>query len=462
MDEADIKSFPQHIFRAYDIRGIARKELNASTVYEIGRAIATKLYHLGENTIAAACDARLSSPTLYKALCKGLVKGGINVFSFGQVPTPLLYFATCQKLTSNGVMLTGSHNPKEYNGLKIVIQNHTLKEEELLSLYHIIQKRNFSKGTGQLSEKKIIPQYIQNICHGVTLKQPLKIVIDCGNAVPGLVAPELYRTLGCKVKVLFGNLDGHFPNHHPDPAQPKNLKKLIETVLHEKADIGLAFDGDGDRLGVVSNRGEIIDADKLLMLFSKKILALKKSKIIYDVKCSMHLKKIILEAGGEPILWKTGHALIKSKAKEINAMLAGEMSGHFFFSDRWYGFDDALYAGARLLEILSQQDLTSSELFSTFPISYATPEINIPFSDQNKFSFIKEFSENSIFPNAKKIMIDGLRVEYEDGFGLIRASNTTPSLVLRFEGFTVEALERIKKLFREQFKDYMEENLICF
>lgn len=445
----------KNIFRSYDIRGIVGEELTVETVYWLGRAIAKRLCDLDETQIAAGCDGRLSSPELYVALCSGLSEGGINVIALHAVPTPLVYFASCIDGVGNGVMLTGSHNPKEYNGLKIVIQNNTLKNHELMALYHSIEQHDFSQGFAAITGKNIQQDYIHKITSSIKLHRPLKIVIDGGNSIAGPIAKNLYRALGCEVISLFEEVDGHFPNHHPDPGQLENLVDLQHAVLENKADIGLAFDGDGDRLGVVSCDGTIIFPDKLLMLFAKDVLKKQSGTIIFDVKCSSWLRRIILEAGGQPLLWNTGHALIKAKCKESNALLAGEMSGHFFFNDRWYGFDDALYAGARLLEILAEGTCCATELFSALPKTYATAEINIPYPDEEKFYFIQNFIDHADFPDAEKITLDGLRVEYPDGFGLVRASNTTPNLVLRFEGDTPESLERIKSKFYEELDKYI-------
>ncbi len=438
------------IFRAYDIRGIVDQSLTEESVYLLGCAIGTRALQQGEKRIAVGRDGRLSGPRLAEVLRKGLQSTGCDVIDIGRVPTPLLYFATCMMDTRSGVMLTGSHNPAEYNGLKIMIAGKTLSEEGINDLYHCIQQQDFLQGDGQLSETEMIDRYIARVASDTKLARPLKIVVDCGNGVAGGVAPQLFRAMGCEVQELFCEIDGAFPNHHPDPSQTKNLQDLIQVMQETQADIGLAFDGDGDRLGVVTSSGEIIWPDRQLMLFAKSILARKPgAKIIYDVKCTNHLATVIQAAGGEPIMWKTGHSLIKAKLAETQAALAGEMSGHIFFKDRWYGFDDAIYAGARLLEILSHSAGNSDALFADIPNSVNTPELKIFVSDAEKFLLMKKIIAQANFTSADVVTIDGLRVNFADGWGLVRPSNTTPCLVLRFEAETVAALARIQQLFRE-------------
>jgi phosphomannomutase/phosphoglucomutase len=441
----------QSIFRAYDIRGIVGQTLTEESVYAIGRAIGSQALVAGEKQIAIGRDGRLSGPVLSKALREGILATGCHVIDIGVVPTPVLYFATQMLQTRSGAMLTGSHNPPNYNGLKIMIDGHTLAEEGIQQLYQRIHQEEFLTGKGDFSEIEIIESYMTRILQDVKLKRPLKIVVDCGNGVAGHVAPELFRRLGCEVHELFCEVDGNFPNHHPDPSQVENLEDLIHKVREIQADIGLAFDGDGDRLGLVTNQGEIIWPDRQLMLFAQAVLAAQPgAKIIYDVKCTNHLEKVIRDAGGEPIMWKTGHSLIKSKLAETQAALAGEMSGHIFFKDRWYGFDDALYAGARMLEILASQDHDCHALFSAIPNSVNTPELKIYVTDEEKFLLIQQLIQNANFSAAAELMtIDGLRVNFADGWGLVRPSNTTPCLVLRFEANTDSVLERIKNVFRE-------------
>lgn len=438
------------IFRAYDIRGVAYVDLTEQTVYALGQAIGTVALEHGEQRIVMGRDGRLSGPTLSRALCEGLCASGCDVIDIGVVPTPLLYYAAQVMSTRSGVMLTGSHNPAEYNGLKMVIAGKTLAEQGIQELYQRIVKRELASGSAEVNCIDIINQYLKRVIDDVHVKRPLKIVVDCGNGVAGKIAPELYRQMGCDVVELFCEVDGHFPNHHPDPTQTENLSDLIRVVRETNADIGLAFDGDGDRLGVVTASGEVIWADRLLMLFAKSILAAQPgAKIIYDVKCTYHLAKIIHQFGGEPIMWKTGHSLIKSKLAETQAALAGEMSGHIFFKDRWYGFDDAIYAGARLLEILSASNENSDALFKTIPNSINTPELKIYVNENEKFPLMEQLVKNANFDSAEVLTIDGLRVNFSDGWGLVRPSNTTPCLVLRFEAESASVLENIKHIFRE-------------
>lgn len=439
------------IFRAYDIRGIVGETLNADMVYTVAKAIGSLAQEQGESTIIVARDGRLSGPALSKALCQGLNDSGCDVIDIGAVPTPLLYFATHVLGARSGVMLTGSHNPGNYNGLKIAIQGETLSEEKIQAIYQRIQEKKFLSGKGTIKTSPIISQYIQRIKKDVQLKKHLKIVIDCGHGITGHVAPELFKQLGCDVIELFCKVDGNFPAHHPDPSVAENLQDLISSVQKYQADIGLAFDGDGDRLGVVTNTGKIIWPDRQMMLFAKNILAKQKSaEIIFDVKCSRHLADLITQLGGKATLWKTGHSLIKRKLLATGAALAGEMSGHLFFNDRWYGFDDALYAAARLLEILSLDARSSEEIFAALPDSVNTPELKIVLSEEGKFSFMEKFSSQAIFPEGELITIDGVRVDFPYGFGLIRASNTTPCLVLRFEADSEKNLTHIQNLFREK------------
>lgn len=438
------------IFRAYDIRGIVNKTLTEESIYAIGCAIGSFALEKGEKSIAVGRDGRLSGPMLSAALCRGIQSTGCNVINIGVVPTPVLYYSTYVLNTRSGVMLTGSHNPPEYNGLKIMIAGETLAEDSIQHLYHRILANDFVYGAGSLTELDIIERYITHVSEDAKLKRPLKIVVDCGNGVAGKIAPDLYRRMGCDVHELFCEVDGNFPNHHPDPSQVENLEDLIFKVRELNADIGLAFDGDGDRLGVVTSAGEIIWPDRQMMLFAKAVLADKPgAKIIYDVKCTTHLETVIREAGGEPIMWKTGHSLIKAKLAETQAALAGEMSGHIFFKDRWYGFDDALYSGARMLQILAAQSMDSSALFNTVPNSVNTPELKIYVSEDEKFRLMQSLIDNANFTDASLTMIDGLRVNFADGWGLVRPSNTTPCLVLRFEAQTLAILERIKDIFRE-------------
>lgn len=438
------------IFRAYDIRGIVGKSLTEESVFLIGKSIGSYARDKGQQMIAVARDGRASGPALIKALSDGILSVGCDVVDLGMVPTPLLYFATHQLAGNSGVMLTGSHNPPDYNGIKMVIDGVTLTAAEITSLYTRIIEHDFYEGHGVRGELDIMDRYIEEVIENVQLSKPLKIVVDAGNGVTGMIAPQLFRALGCEVHELFCEVDGNFPNHHPDPSQPENMRDLIEKVAEVKADIGLAFDGDGDRLGIVTNKGHIIWSDRLLMLYAKAVLADHPgAKIVFDVKCTNHLAPLIAGLGGEPIMWKTGHSFIKAKIAEIKAQLAGEMSGHFFFGDRWYGFDDALYAGARLLEILAQETEDSDSVFAGIPNSVNTPELKLAVTEEEKFSLMELLIDKAEFQEAELMTIDGLRVNFADGWGLIRPSNTTPYLILRFEAANEAFLATMQTKFRE-------------
>lgn len=440
------------IFRACDIRGIVGKTLSAEVAFLLGQSFGTLAQQKGQTKVVVARDGRLSGAMLVDALSKGLMSSGCDVVDIGQVPTPVLYFATFELNTGTGIMVTGSHNPPDYNGFKMMIAGETLAEESIQSLKEIIQTSSFKQGEGKCEAISLIDQYIEKIQSDIHLSRPLKVVVDCGNGVAGVLAEKLFSSLGCEVIPLFCDVDGTFPNHHPDPGQPANLQDVIKAVKKEKADLGIAFDGDGDRLGLVTNRGEIIWPDRLMMLFSQDLLSRSPgSRIIFDVKCSKHLGERIRQFGGEPIMYKTGHALIKRKMKEVDAQLSGEMSGHFFFKERWYGFDDACYAAARMLEIISKYPKTKTidDIFKELPDSINTPEINVAISEEKKFSFIERLKTEHTFQEATIITVDGIRVEFGDGWGLVRASNTTPCLVLRFEASDQTALSRIQSNFKE-------------
>jgi phosphomannomutase/phosphoglucomutase len=438
------------IFRAYDIRGVVDQTLTRNAVTLIGRAIGSEALQRGRNTFAIGRDGRLSGPDLSAALIAGIVSTGCDVKDIGCVPTPVLYFATHYLDTQNGVVVTGSHNPPDYNGLKIVIDGETLSGPAIQSLRERVENRNFiAADPGSVEVINVVPDYIERIRGDVTLSRPLKVVVDCGNGVAGDVIPQLLSGLGCEVTELFCDVDGTFPNHHPDPSKTENLEDLVNAVVANQADIGLAFDGDGDRLGVVSADGRIIWPDRVLMLYAMDILERNPGGlIIYDVKCTRHLDTIIRKHGGEPLMWKTGHSFIKAKIKETGALLAGEMSGHIFINERWYGFDDALYAAARLLEVLGKDNRSSTEVFADLPDSVNTPELNVVMQEGEPPVFIDKLLENAHFAGASVSTIDGLRADYEDGWGLVRASNTTPVLVLRFEADNDAALTRIMDDFR--------------
>lgn len=441
---------PKHIFRAYDIRGIADTELSAQVVHDIGMALGSEVLDKGERAMAVARDGRLSGPHLVAALKAGIKASGCDVVDVGMVPTPVLYFAIQHLNLKSGVMLTGSHNPAEYNGLKMVVAAKTLSDGDIQHLYARIEGRQVRQGQGQESFHAIDQAYIDIIAQQIQLKRPLKVVVDAGNGVTGDIAPRLMKALGCEVVALFCEVDGHFPNHHPDPSKPKNLADLIAAVRSHKADIGLAFDGDGDRLGVVTPKGDIIWPDRQLMLFAKDVLASHPgATILFDVKCSKNVAKVIAAAGGKPLMWKTGHSLVKAKMKEVKAALAGEMSGHIFFNDRWYGFDDGLYSAARLLAILAHESCDADAVFAEIPDSVATPEINVAIADHEKFLAVQKLIDAAEFPNANLVTIDGIRVEFADGWFLVRASNTTPCLVLRVEADSEAGLARIHGVCRE-------------
>jgi phosphomannomutase/phosphoglucomutase len=439
------------IFRAYDIRGIVGESLTEEFVFLIGKALGSLVLDSGENQIAVARDGRLSGSVLSAALCKGILSVGCNVMDVGMVPTPLLYYATNILDQHSGVMLTGSHNPANYNGLKMVLKGKALTSSEITGLYQRIVNKQFHVGQGLLSHMDVVASYIHEVASNIKLARPLKVVLDSGNGVAGMMAAKLFKALGCEVHELFCEVDGHFPNHHPDPSQIENLHDLIQAVQETQADVGLAFDGDGDRLGVITNKGEIIWPDRLLMLYAKALLAEKPSaKIIYDVKCTNELEKLIRVCHGTPVMWKTGHSFIKSKMIEIQAELAGEMSGHFFFKDRWYGFDDGLYAGARLVEILSEQSEDSATVFAAIPNSVNTPELKVLVAEEEKFQLMEKLISAARFSDPHEVMtIDGLRVNFSDGWGLVRPSNTTPYLILRFEALNDGMLKRIQQMFRE-------------
>ena len=446
------------IFKAYDIRGIVEKELTPEVVKLIGMAIGSESIAQGERGIVVGRDGRLTGPMLSESLISGLIESGCHVVDIGMVPTPLVYFATYTKGASSGVMVTGSHNPPEYNGFKIMIAGETLAADKIQNLYSRIVNQQFSSGSGSSTSINIDQDYMDTIKSDIVLERELNIVVDCGNGIAGNIAPKLFESLGAKVTKLFCLVDGRFPNHHPDPSNPENLEDLIKEVIDTGADLGLAFDGDGDRLGLVDNNGNVIWADRQMILYARDVLSRKPgAKIIFDVKCSSLLPKDISEHGGEPIMSRTGHSFIKNKLKETDAELGGEMSGHIFFNDRWYGFDDAIYTGARLLEIISKTDKTCAEIFAELPDSVSTPEINIHFDEQGQqYDAMKVLSKNIDFPGSEINTIDGVRVDYENCWGLVRASNTTPCLVLRFEGSDKEALNSIKS----QFKDWLETNNI--
>lgn len=444
---------PDSIFRAYDIRGTVPEFLNAETAYWIGRAIGSQSLAQGEPNVSVGRDGRLSGPELVAELIRGIAESGCHVSDVGLVPTPALYYAANVLAGKSGVMLTGSHNPSNYNGFKIVIAGDTLANEQIQALHERLKTNNLSSGAGSVTQVEILDRYNTEIVQDIKLARRMKVVVDCGNGAAGVIAPQLIEALNCEVIPLFCEVDGNFPNHHPDPGKPENLVDLIAKVKETNADIGLAFDGDGDRVGVVTNTGSIVYPDRLLMLFARDVVARNPdAEIIFDVKCTRRLVPLIKEYGGRPLMWKTGHSLIKKKMKQSGALLAGEMSGHIFFKERWFGFDDGIYSAARLLEILSKEKSTAEELFQTFPNDISTPEINIHVTEESKFSIIDALHDAQWGEGAHLTTIDGVRVDYAKGWGLVRASNTTPVLVLRFEADTEAELQRIKDVFHAQLK----------
>lgn len=440
---------PAEIFKAYDIRGIVGRTLTPAIVERIGQALGSEARARQQRALAVGRDGRLSGPEISQALSRGLAHAGCDVIDIGMVPTPVLYFATHHLATHSGVSVTGSHNPPDYNGLKMMLAGETLAAQAIQALRQRILDGDLLEGQGRVSSADVKQAYLGRIVGDVKLARSMKVIVDCGNGVAGSVAPQLLRSLGCEVQELYCEVDGHFPNHHPDPGQPANLVDLIAAVKGRPVDVGLAFDGDGDRLGVISPDGNIIWPDRQMMLFARDVLSRHPgAEIIYDVKSSRALETVIREAGGKPTIWKTGHSLIKAKLKETGALLAGEMSGHVFFKERWYGFDDALYAAARLLELLSHDARTPAQIFAALPDTVNTPELHLQMTEGEHHAFIKQLVGHARFGDAKVTTIDGLRVDFDDGFGLVRASNTQPVLVFRFEATTQQALQRIQSQFK--------------
>jgi phosphomannomutase len=439
------------VFKAYDIRGIVGKTIDEQFAEALGRAFGSEAVAAGERAVAVGRDGRLSGPALAGALIRGLASTGLDVVDIGAVTTPMLYYVAATRGAygcNSGIQVTGSHNPKDYNGFKMVLAGRAIHGEDIQRLRRRIEHEHYAQGAGRIGQMDVLAEYTHRIASDCTLARPMKIAVDSGNGIPGASAPVVLRALGCELVELYSEVDGTFPNHHPDPSKPENLADLIRTVATTDVELGLAFDGDGDRLGLVTKDGQIIYADRQLMLFAADILSRHPgAPVIFDVKCTQRLAPLIREAGGVPMMWKTGHSLIKAKMKETGAPIAGEMSGHIFFGERWYGFDDATYTAARLLEILSRVDDPSAVL-NRLPTACNTPELNVACHDGDPHSVIERLRADAQFPGAKEIItIDGVRAEYDDGFGLIRASNTTPVLVLRFEGRTPAALERIQADF---------------
>ena len=442
----------ESIFREYDIRGTYPEEINEGVISIIGQAIALKCKQEGITEISVGRDGRLSGEILLDSMCNSIAKSGISVTNIGLVTSPILYYAAKKNVSKSGIMITGSHNPKDDNGIKMVINDKPVSGTEILSLTKFVPE--FDKTKKEIIKIDIIEDYINDVLQKIRLNHPenVKIVVDCGNGAAGCVAPELFKRLGCNVINLFSEIDGNFPNHHPDPGKIANLQDLIEAVKDEKADLGLAFDGDGDRVGLVTEKGDVVFPDKIMMLFAEDVLAKNNGgQIIFDVKCSNSLAQIIESNGGEPIMSPTGHFHIKNKLRETNALLAGEMSGHIFFNDDWYGFDDGHYAGVRIIDLINRSDSSIDQMISKLPELFSTPELNIHVSDDIKFDIVQKFTEECLL-DGNKITIDGLRIEFSNGWGLLRASNTTPKLVLRFEGDSEDDLKTIQENFLNEFK----------
>jgi phosphomannomutase len=442
---------PQSIFRAYDIRGIVGTELTETVYYRLGRALAFHLNELERDEVFLARDGRLSSASFSASLKQGLIDSGLHVIDLGIVATPILYYATHTQGIDSGLMVTGSHNPSNYNGIKMVVAGQTLTQQSIDHLYQLIQDNKQISATGRESHLSLLETYMQEIARDIVLERPLKVVVDCGNGAAGPIAPKMFARLGCEVISLYCDLDGHFPHHHPDPAVPANLLDLQAAVTANQADLGFAFDGDGDRLGLVTNTNDIIWPDRLMMRYAQEVLAqCPGERVVFDVKCSKHLREVIEACGGVPLMCPTGHSIVKAVMKESGAILAGEMSGHVFFKDRWYGFDDAIYSACRLLEMISQSPLSVSEQFARIPNSLSTAELKIPIPEEHKFQFMRDFMEYSVFPEGERITIDGLRLELANAWGLLRASNTSPCLIARFEASDQASLTGIQSLFKAQ------------
>ena len=439
----------KNIFKAYDIRGIVGTTLDAAIANSIGRAFGSAMLAKGEKIAVIGRDGRLSGPELTAALASGLQASGVDVIDLGVVATPMVYFGTHVLETRSGIMVTGSHNPPDYNGFKMVLAGEAIYGDTILALYQAIVDHDLREGAGSYRTHHIRQTYLDRIVSDVKLARPMKIVVDCGNGVAGAFAGDLYRAMGCEVTELFCEVDGNFPNHHPDPAHPENLQDVIHALRDGSAEIGLAFDGDGDRLGLVTKDGQIIYPDRQLMLLAEDVLKRHPGEqVLYDVKCTRHLAAWITERGGVPLMWKTGHSLVKAKMRETGAPIGGEMSGHIFIKDRWYGFDDGLYAGARMLELLSRM-ADPSAVLNALPQSTSTPELQLALKEGENFALIDKLKAEAKFPGAEHIItIDGLRVEYADGFGLARSSNTTPVVVMRFEAESPAALARIQAEFK--------------
>ncbi|RKY68343.1 MAG: phosphomannomutase [Candidatus Latescibacterota bacterium] len=442
------------IFREYDIRGVVDKDLTDEIARQIGQAFGTYVQAVGKKNLVVGRDNRLSSERFANAVIDGLLSTGCNVVDVGLLPTPVFYYSIVHLQKDGGIMITGSHNPPDFNGFKICEGYASIYGEKIQRLKTIIQSSRFAKGKGKLDRAETVDSYCSYLKSRIDIKREVKVVLDAGNGTTGAVAPDLIEAIGCRVKRLYCDLDGNFPNHFPDPTIPEYLKDLTQVVKGEKAELGVAYDGDGDRIGVVDDKGRIVWGDRLLILFSRQILKQKKgAKIIFDVKCSQALMEDVKKHGGVPIMWKTGHSLIKEKLRQEGALLAGEMSGHMFFADRYYGYDDAIYASCRLLEILSQSNKALSELLKDVPLYFATPEIRVPCPDEEKFKVVEQV-KRYFQTRYNTIDVDGVRILFDDGWGLIRASNTQPILVLRFEARTEQGLEEIREIITGKLREF--------
>jgi phosphomannomutase/phosphoglucomutase len=463
-EDHDSVKVEQSIFRAYDIRGTVDDNLTAEAAEQIGLALGSELLVRGESKIVLGWDGRLSSPELAQALQQGLLATGCDVINVGSVVTGMLYYA-CHELEShNGIIVTGSHNSAAYNGFKIVINRQTLSKESLMAIYHRVQRKDYRSGQGQVEERNLSQDYLDRIQSDIHLSRPLKIVFDAGNGIAGPIGLQLLENMGLEVIPLFCDVDGNFPNHNPDPSDPKNLLALQKAVIDQQADLGIAVDGDGDRIGLVDEHGNIIMPDRILMFLAKDIISRQPGcDVVYDIKSSRRLNQVISQFGGRPTMWKTGHSLIKAKMEELQAILGGELSGHIYFRDRWYGFDDSLYVSARLLELLSHQMDSVSQVFAEFPDDVSTAEITINADDKSKFAIIQKLaSEPSLQQGARVSTIDGIRSDFQDGWGLVRASNTSPKLTLRFAGDDTQALQRIQLLYKTALQRHAPELQIPF
>src|SRR5690554_5773169 len=441
---------PGTVFRAYDIRGIVGRDLDSANIEQLGRAMGSQALDAGHDTLLFGADGRLSSPELSASLLRGVLTTGCNIINLGIIPTPLLYFAAHTSAWDSGLMLTASHNPPEYNGVKIVHERSCLTPEQIQDIRQRAESGDFAQGQGRMEYRDVRGSYIERVRSDITLRRRLRVVVDCANAVPGLVAPELFEAIGCEVIALHCDLDGSFPHHHPDPTVAENLRELQERVVAHEADLGVALDGDGDRVVIVTNAGNVIDTDRLLMLLIRDIVPrYNNPNVVFDVKCSTLLASLIRECGGQPVMSRSGHSFMKKSMQESQAVVGAEFSAHVFIKDRWYGYDDGLYVAARFLELLSRGEESAEQMFQTLPRSIVTPELRIEVGDERKFQLMESLMKLASFPQGTVNILDGIRVDFADGWGLIRASNTTPALLLRFEARSRKSLRAIQAMFRD-------------